>query len=959
MRRMLLTRAPAISLCALLALTTRAVPQGAVQAQAPAPAATQAPALTDSLRLDPTVRTGVLPNGMRYFIKRNGRPEARVSLRLVVGAGSTVEADDQQGLAHFAEHMNFNGSKHFKDADDLVAYLQQIGLRFGADANAYTTFDETVYMLEVPTDRDTLLDRGLNALSDFAGRATFSQKEIDKERGVVLEEWRLGRGADERVQRKEWPLIFHGSRYADRIPIGKPDIIQKAPPSRLRDYYREWYTPERMAVVAVGDIDPARMDSLIRVHFADLNARPSSKPTPRFDIPKHPETLISVATDPELTNSGIGIWFKHARRSRGTLADFRRGLVEGLLSSMMNARFDEIEHHSDSPFLGAGAYGFPLGRTMEAFALGASVSDGGIEKGLAALLEEVARVRQHGFLDVELQRAKDRLLAQNERAYRERDKSESSGFAGQYVSHYLTGDPVPGIEATYRLTKELLPGITLADVGRRIPSLTHPDSRVVLASAPDKKGLAAPSEQGLRAILDRAADAPVAAWVDTSAGKPLMAVLPTPGTITGRSVIEEIGTTVLSLSNGVEVWLKPTDFKADEIVFTSYALGGLSLADSVDFVTALLTNAVIDDAGVGGFKDTDLQKMLSGRIVRVSPIYGAYTHGLTGGTRPSDLEVTLQLIHMSFAQVTEDADGFAALKKRLAAFFADRANSPEQVFVDTLNTVNTGRFYMSQVPTGEAVAAVKLAPVLDFHKRRFANAADFTFFFAGSFSVDSIAPLLARYLGSLPSTGKRASAFRSIGPRYPDGVIRRQVHKGVEPKASTRITFFTHGGIEELDMHRARAAASILTDHLRETLRELLGGTYGASAFFSTQAPLPGYTTTSIAFGCAPENVDKMVAATLAEVKKLRDQGPSDADLRKDQEVERRELEVALKQNATWSGSLLAVHQYGWDPRRIAKRRERIDLLTTENLKESFRKYYPLDHYSVVTLLPVMGGTRP
>jgi zinc protease len=936
----------------LLVLPLGAPPSGA-QSPAPAPPAPPpAPALSDSLSLDPSVRTGVLPNGMRYFIKRNGKPEARVSLRLAVGAGSNVEADDQQGLAHFAEHMNFNGSKHFKNADELVSYLRSIGMRFGADVNAYTSFDETVYMLEVPTDRDSLLDRGLMALSDFAGRATMSETEIDKERGVVLEEWRLGRGAQERIQRKQLPLVFHGSRYAERLPIGKPDILKRAPAARLRDYYRAWYTPGRMAVIAVGDIDPAKMEGLLRTHFRDIAARPGEKPAPTFEVPPHQETLVGVATDKEATGSSVSIYFKNPRRARRTVGDLRRSLAEDLFGSMLNARLDEIAQRGDAPFLSAGAFAFPLGRSLELYVLNATVSDGGIEQGLGALIEEVARVRQHGFLDRELERAKDELRAQNERAYAERDKSESSGFAGQLVSHFLTGDPAPGIAARYELTRALLPGITLADVSARTPRLTRNDSRVVLASAPEKVGHTPPTEQALRAVLARASDMKVAAWIDTSAGKPLMATLPKPGTVVSTRKIEEIGTTVLTLSNGVEVWLKPTDFKADEILFTAYAMGGLSLADSADFTTALLTTPVVNGAGVGGFKSTELQKMLSGKLVRVSPSYGPYTHGFNGSTRPVDLETALQLVHLGFLQVTEDPDAFSALQKQLAAFFADRANSPEQVFQDTVTAVNTGGFYMNKLPTGDQVAAIRLRPVLDLHRKRFANAADFTVFFAGSFSVDSITPLIARYLGSLPSSGKRSSAFVPVGPRYPTGVTTKQVRKGVEPKSNTRITFFTHGGVEELDMHRARAAANILSDHLRETLRELLGGTYGASASFSNLAPVPGYSTTTIAFGCAPENVEKMIAASLAEVKKLVEQGPSAADVQKIQEVERRELEVALKQNATWTGSLQAVHTYGWDPRRIAKRRERIDLLTPENLKETIRKYYPLDRYTVLTLLP-------
>ena len=948
-----MTRLVAV-LWAALAPLTSALAQAPATTPAPAPAS--APALTDSLRLDPAVRSGVLANGMRYYILRNHKPEARVSLRLAVAAGSTVEADDQQGLAHFTEHMNFNGSTHFKSADDLVAYMQSIGMRFGADVNAGTSFDETVYMLEVPSDRDSLLDRGVMALSDFAGRATMSDKEINKERGVVLEEWRLGRGAQERILRKELPVILRGSRYAERLPIGKPEILRKGPAQRIRDYYHDWYVPARMAVIAVGDVDPARMDSLIHVHFGDLPARPDAPPTPTFEVPPHQETLVSIATDKEATNSQASIYFKHPHRGRWTVADFRRGLADELYSSMLNARFDEIAHRGNAPFLSAGANGFPLGRTLDVFGVGATVTDGGVEKGLAAVLEEVGRVRQHGFLDAELTRAKDEIRAENERAYAERDKSESNGFASRLVRSSLNGEPVIGIEAAYQLTAALLPGITLSDVQARTQRLMHNDNRVVLISAPEKAGAAMPTEARVNELIAQAGTAKVAAWVDTTGNKPLMSQLPKPGTITSRRVIEEIGTTVLTLSNGVEVWLKPTDFKADEIVFSAYAMGGLSLADSATFGSMSLAPAVINDAGVGGFTSTELQKMLSGKIVRITPAYAPYTHGLNGSTRPADLETALQLLYLGFTAPTPDPDAFAAIQKQIRAFLADRANSPEQVFQDSVSTVNSGHFYMNRFPTVADVDAMTLDGVLGFHRKQFANAADFTFFFAGSFAVDSIAPMLERYLGSLPSTGARTSAYRAIGPRYPKGVTTHRVRKGVEPKSSTRITFFTQWGLEELDLHRARACGTILTDHLRETLRELLGGTYSASASVSYLAPLPGYTTATISFGCAPENVDKMVAAAIAEVKKLREQGPSAADVQKDQEVERRELEVALKQNAFWTGGLQTLHSLGWDARRIAKRRERIDLLTTENLKATFQRYFPLDRYTVLTLLPEAGA---
>ena len=934
-----------------VALALLLAPGPAARAQGSPPGAAPAPALTDTLRLDPRVRSGVLPNGLHYFIRVNHKPEARVSLRLAVNAGSTVEADDQRGLAHFTEHMNFNGSEHFKP-EELVSYFESIGMRFGADANAYTSFDETVYMLEVPTDKDTLLDRGVMALSDFAGRATMTDTEIDKERGVVLEEWRLGQGARERIGRQQYPVIFHGSRYADRLPIGLPAVIEKAPYERLRAFYHDWYTPDRMAVIAVGDIDADRLLALIQKHFGTLKPPASPHPTPVFDIPPHGETLFAIATDPEATRSSVGVMWKSPHVDVVTVADYRRDLVDNLYASMLNARFGEIGHRADPPFLGAGAGKGGLGRTADVWQLNAGVKDGGIEAGLAALMEEAARVKQHGFLPSELVRAKDRVRANYDRMYAERDKSESNGFARELVAHFLEHETAPGIETEYAITLAMLDGITLDEVNGLTPKLMPEGSRVVLASAPSK-GSPVPTEAALRAVLDRESAANPTAWVDSTAGKRLMAKLPVPGRITSRRTVEEIGVTVLTLSNGVEVWLKPTTFKADEILFSAWAPGGQSTIAPADYPTAWLASSAIGDLGVGGFTGTELGKLLAGRIARVGESYGDYTQGIGGSARPADLETALQLAYLSFTRPTRDAAGFGALKQRVEAMIKDRANNPEAVFADTVGAVNGGHLYLDRQPTVAEVEAVSLDRVLEFHQQRFANAADFTFAFAGNFQVDSIAPLLERYLGSLPSTGKRTSEWGKHFPDYPAGPLDVVVRKGLEPKSTTVLTFFTTGQpLEELDLHRARACAWILNDHLRRTLRELMGGTYGASALFGTLAPVPGYASMSIAFGCDPARVDTMVKATLAEIRALRDDGPAADDVKKDQEIERRELEVALQQNGTWTGSILTCLQLGIDPRRIAHRRERIDLLTPENLKATFRKYFPLERRTVITLLP-------
>jgi zinc protease len=429
--------------------------------------------------------------------------------------------------------------------------------------------------------------------------------------------------------------------------------------------------------------------------------------------------------------------------------------------------------------------------------------------------------------------------------------------------------------------------------------------------------------------------------------------------VRARRAIPEIGVTVLTLSNGVEVWLKPTDFKADEVLLSSYAFGGLSAVDSTDYVSGAFASSVVGTLGVGGFTATELQKLLSGRIASASPSHGWYTHGVSGSARPADLETMLQLLHLTFTRPTEDRDGFRAMRTRLRALYEDRLNSPEQVFSDTVNAINSGRLWMTRPLAPEDIDRLDLGRALALHRRRFGNAADFTFFVAGAFDPQAVEPLLARYLGSLPSKGRRQSAYRPIGPRYPWGVSSAVVRKGTEPKAGTRITMFSAPKVDELDQHRARAVAGILTDHLRESLRELLGGTYSAGASLSALAPLDGYATVSIAFGCAPGRVDTMVATALAEARRMIDPGPSADDVRRQQEVERRELEVALKTNGFWTGALMTVHQNRWDPLRLTKRRERIDLLTPELLRETARRYLALDRRTVITLLPETGAGAP
>ncbi len=944
-------RAHALALLAALSVTTLAIvhAQGtATPVQPTAPAANVA--LDRPLPIDPAVRTGTLPNGMKYFIRRNTRPANRVSLRLAVDAGSLQEEADQRGLGHFLEHMEFNGTEHFKPGE-LITFLEGIGARFGPHVNASTSFDETIYMLDVPTDRDGYVDRGLLALADFASGISPLPAEVDKERGVVLEEWRGRLGASSRITDKQLPVLLQGSRYAERLPIGTPEIIQNAPRERLAAFYRDWYRPDRMAVVAVGDLDVDAAEAQVRARFGAIPARTVPAATVDRAIPAHAETLYTVATDPEAQGWTVTLAFKGRATDQRTVADYRASLVRQLIGEMINPRLREIARRPTAPFLGAEAGVDTFGRTLQLFEVGAAVPENGLAAGLEAIVIETRRVQQHGFSAAELDRARRSLLAAYERAHNERGTTESQSYAGEYVRHFLEGEPIPGIAFEYQVASTYLPGVTVEEVSAAARALITDQNRVVMAVAPEKPGVPAPTEESLKASMTRAAAVLVEPWADGTEGRTLVEHPPTPGSVTARRTLADLGVTVLTLSNGVEVWLKPTDFKNDQIIFGAYALGGTSLAPEADFHSAELATSLAGVGGVGGFSPVDLQKMLAGRIASASPRVGTYTQEIGGASTPRDIETALQLNYLAFTAPNVSTETFDLLKRRLDAALANQAQNPRAVFGEKVSLVNSSNHYSARMLTPADVPGLKLEAMQQFYRARFGNAADFTYFFAGAFSVEQLEPLIARWIGGLPSTGKKTASFRDMGVRFPETSVREEVRKGKDPASQTVISFFANAGNDEFEMHRLRAAANVLSIRLREILREELSGTYGVSVGYETSLPLPGYGAVVVQFGSSPDNVETLSKAVFAEVERLKAEGPTADDVAKVKEMEKRDLETNARQNAYWLGSLQTVHMYGWDPSGILRRPQRTDSLTPAIVHGMFKKYFT-DRYTVVTLKP-------
>ena len=674
--------------------------------------------LTEVLPQDPEVLTGQLENGLRYYVRGNGRPENRAFLRLIVRAGSVLEDDDQRGLAHFVEHMAFNGTRNFEKTE-LLDYLQGIGMRFGPDVNAYTSFDETVYMLEVPTDDPEILDTALLVLEDWASGVSLEDEEIENERGVVIEEWRGGRGAGARLRDAEIPYRFHGSRYAERLPIGDPEMLREAPPERLRDFYRDWYRPDLMAVIAVGDIEAAAIEAEVRRRFGKLEG--PEQPRERFEaeIPSHEETLVSVFADPELPRSSISVAYKGPADPFVTVADYRARLVRGLYNGMLNNRLAERAEKADPPFIGATSSRGTLARTRSLYLLSAGAREGGAVRALEAVLTESERARRHGFEESELERAKVNTLRSMDRAYDERDKTHSGAYAGEYSRNFLTDEPFSGIAYERELARRYVPEIGLPEVNAAADSWIHDDDRVILASGPEKEGLEQPREEELLAVFDRVEQVEVVAYEDDVGEGALVPVRPSPGRIVERSTIEELEVTEWLLSNGIRVVLRPSDFKNDEILVASFSPGGISLVSDDDWLEANMATSVAQLSGFGNFSLTQLNKALAGKVARVGPVIGPLFEGISGRGSPKDLETLFELIYLGGTSPRRDAEAYESFLTRQGALLRNQSAMPRYAFFKTLAEIATQAHPRRRLITEEMLAELDQDRIFAVYEDRF------------------------------------------------------------------------------------------------------------------------------------------------------------------------------------------------------------------------------------------------
>ena len=918
--------------------------------QVAVPEAARTAPLSATLPVDPDVKVGRFDNGLRYYIRVNKEPEQRAELRLVVNAGSILEDDDQQGLAHFVEHMAFNGTKNFPK-QELVSFMESIGMRFGPSVNAYTSFDETVYMLQVPTDRAGVMEKAFQILQDWAQHVSFDADEIDKERGVIMEEWRLGRGAGARMMDKQFPTLLKDSRYAQRLPIGKPEVLQKFPHARLKQFYADWYRPDLMAVIAVGDFDQAAIEALIRKHFGSMTMPASPRPRPVPPVPDHPGTLYAVATDKEATSTNLTIYSKMALRDPTSVGAYRQQLVECVFGGMLSLRFSELAQKPDAPFIGAGAMRGVFVRSKEASLLNAMVKDGGVERGLQALFTETERVARHGFTSTELDRQKTNMLRSYERMVAEKDNRQSSGLAAEYARAFTTREPIPGLLYESELAKRFIPEITLTEVNALAREWAPDGNRVVVISAPEKDGAAIPDQQKLAAIIKGVESSKIEPYADTVGNAPLLDPLPAPGKVASSSAKPQFGITEWQLSNGVRVVLKPTTFREDEILFRAFSPGGTSLASDADFTAAITATLVVGQGGLGEFRAIDLPKVLAGKVASVQPYIEGEYEGMGGSASKKDLETMFQLLHLWFTKPRRDEEQFGVVTTQLKALYANQANQPAFALEQERAKTLYQNHFRARPFTAERVDEMSLDKSMAFFRSRFADASDFTFVFVGTFDIEGIRPLVERYVASLPSTNRKET-WKDIDIRIPRGVITKRVEKGIEPKSTTNIVFSGAFPYNQEQRVGIRAMAQVLETRLREILREDLGGTYsvGVTASYS-KVPREEYSVT-ISFGSAPDRADALAARVLEEIAKLRDGGPTEKQVSDVREAMTRENQTNMQLNGYLVGQIAAKYQIGEPLDTLFALTPFFDKLSVASIQAAAKTYLDLNNYVKLALFP-------
>jgi zinc protease len=893
--------------------------------------------LNDTLPVDPNVKIGKLSNGLTYYIRQNKKPEQKVELRLVVNAGSVLEDADEQGLAHLSEHMAFRGTTHFKK-NDIISFLQSIGVGFGNDLNANTSFDQTIYILPIPTDKPGNIEKGFEILEDWAHNVSYDSEDIDAERPVVLEESRLGKGANERMYRKIYPEIFAGSLYGSRLPIGLDSIVKNASYATVRRFYKDWYRPDLMAVIVVGDINPGEAEKLIKEHFEQLKNPVNERPRIHPPVPPYKSDEAKVVTDKEATSYSIIVNYSAEPLAPiVTLGDYKNDLAKDIFTTLFNERLRELTQKENPPFLYAYTDFGSFARGYESFSSTIGIGNNDATKALAAFEEELERVKKYGFTKPELDRAKSNLSTEMERTYNERTKTESANYVSEYIENFLSKEPIPGIENENKYYKELLPQISIENVNEVTKKLQEGSKQFVALLGPEPAaGKKLPSDSDLLATIASVQKMDIKPYEEKAVASSLLSTVPKPGKITASKSNATLGTTEFTLSNGVTVTIKPTEFKNDQILMSAVRAGGKNNYGLKDKYNAEYATAVVSSMGVGNFSPTDLQKFMSGKTVNVNPVFTNITEGMSGSSSVKDLESMLQLDYLYFTAPRLDTSLFRSYIQKNKAQVAFLSANPQVVFIDSLykTLYHNDPLAPVAIPRSEYFDQINLNRLMEIYKQRFGNAYDMHFTFVGNFKESDLKPLIEKYIASLPSSPKKF-AFIDNKVRPAKGTIDFRVYKGKEQK-SLIVGVYT-GEVpysEALDL-KADAISKILNIRIIEELRQKIQGIYGGGTQAQFEKFPYSHYTFFLQLPCGPEKVDTLLYAAHKEIEDLVKNGPSKENLDKVKQEWLEQYKVDIKENGTWLSELQSFNFPGDNPDYFINYEKYVKALTPKDIQDA------------------------